>query len=523
MEISKGGKLPQLQNVEDWQVIIDACPRPALVVSPEREILLANKAFETLLGHDKKALRGLFLSEIFEDSPQAQPLPIKAVFKDGDIQRIFIPWMGNHWWVDLIPLKDRSGKVRSLLVSFTNLEKIFENLCSKDYFLDVVLNCKCHGLSAATLKDKFEALNLFAKGVVHDLKNLITVVEGNLALAERSKDPAVKEDFLRKASKAIDKVKEFAENILAHTHISPSQASSDLAKVIEELTDLIFADSQIECVLELPANLWRVRMDQIRLTQLLQNILLNAKEALEGQGLIVIRAENFKGQVSNFLKEKGAYVRLTISDNGPGIPPSHLKRIFDPYFSTKKGGHGLGLAIVYSIVKAYNGHLEVFSREGRGTSFVLYLPADPATETKNIETKSASLCLLVNPKPKVLVVDDEEELRELYEDLLAFLGCEVKTAASAEEALEIFKKELYQGDPFKLVILDLWLPDMRGEDLLEKLKALDSELKIIVASGHHDQQLREKLLEKGAFAFLKKPFDLEELERLIKGASAEAP
>ncbi len=519
--------LPCLKSLEDWQVIIDVCPRPAVVISQKEEILLANEAFGSLLGTDKNSFRGLALSDLFEENfPQTRPLPVKEVFCQGQRQRVSLLWRGSHWWIDLMPLKDREGKVRGLLVSFTNLEQLFELLCFKEGLPEFLWGKDCQSFSTAALKDKFEALSLFAKGIVHDLRNLITILDGNLALALRSKNEAQRERYIHKARQGIAKIKEFAENILAHTRIAPSSEQTNLAQVVEELAELVLADAEIDCVLEIPTNLWQVRIDQVRLVQLLQNILLNAKEAVAGKGVIIIKAENFVARGASSLKD-GPYVRLTITDNGPGIEPERLRRIFDPYFSTKRGGHGLGLAIVYHIIQAYQGHLEVFSTPGKGTSFVLYLPAVPTPsdeeEEKKTEDASASLCLVVKPKLKVLVVDDEQEILTLYQDLLNFLGCNVAVAAHPEEALKLFKEAFYRGEPFELAIIDMILPEKDGFELLEEFRKIDPHLKAVIASGLKDERITEKLRLQEIHGFLKKPFGLTELEEVIKGASLKRP
>ena len=517
--------LPVLSSLEDWQILIDVCPRPSLIVSRDEEIFLANKAFAALFGQGKDIFRGLSLGDVFEECPEIRTiLGVEKVFETGERQRSLIAWRGGHWWIDLIPLKDRANEVRGVLLCFTNLETLIRNISSDEKIYDL-LSERIENISTYNLQQKFDSLSLLVKGVVHDLKNLVNIAEGNLTLLEKAQNGKKKEEYLRKTKKSIQKIKEFSEKLLSCMGVEPCQGESDLAPLLKELLELDFSDTPgIKYVLEVPDNLWKVRIDQLHLTQIVQNILVNAKEALEGKGVVLVRAVNFLSQDDSVLKEK-FYVRLTITDNGPGIPPEILNRIFDPYFSTKKDNYGLGLAIVYSVLKAYNGHLEVFSSPGWGTSFVLYLPAAPKTEEKPFPKGEKPLKAgqkkplgKVLKAPRVLVVEDEDDLREIYQDFLHLLGCETRALCDPEKTLQVFKEAKEKGEPFDFVILDLFLPKINGEELLERIKELDPEARVIIATGLNDPSLEERLREKGAFAILKKPFGVAELAELIKGA-----
>ncbi len=513
----KSETLPCLRDIEDWQVLIDVCPRPALILSSSEEIVLANEAFGELWGERKDSFRGKFLKDLFERKAATLPVfPFQDVISRGKRERVSFPWQGAHWWADLMPLKDKEGRVRGVLVSFTNLHQLAEAICGDPKFS--FLEGK-KGLSGKEIEEKFEAFGLFTRGLVHDLRNLINVIEGNLSLAERVEDFSQKNRFLQKARAGLEKIKEFAERILASTTVTPSYDTCDLVRLIEEEVDLLLANSEVECVLELPANLWQPRIDSFRMTQILQNLLLNAKEALKGKGLITIKAENFYSCGCGNLNE-GPYIRLIISDNGPGIDPSHLSRIFDPYFSTKKEGHGLGLAVVYAILKAHGGHIEVFSSPGNGTTFILYLPAlMTETDATNLQDPDSygSFCFVVKEKAPILVVEDEEELRELYQDVLNFLGRESRAVATLSAAVSEYQKAFYAGKPFELVLSDFYLPDGDGLRLLEELRKIDPEAKVVICTGDTDQSLWENLKKAGVQAILKKPFGLEELAQILGG------
>ena len=519
--------LPVLTSLEDWQIIIDVCPRPALIVSRDEEIFLANKAFAALFGQGRDVFRGLSLGDVFEECPEVRTvLGVKKVFETGERQRSLIAWRGGHWWIDLIPLKDRTNEVRGVLLCFTNLETLIRNI-SSDERIYGLFSERIENISICNLKQKFDSLNLLVKGVVHDLKNLVSIAEGNLILLEKAQNGEKKEEYLQKTKRSIQKIKEFSEKLLNCMGVEPCEGESDLASLLRDLLELVFSDTpEIKYVLEVPDNLWKVRIDQLHLIQIVQNILVNAKEALEGKGVVLVRAVNFISQDDSILKEK-FYVRLTITDNGPGIPLEILDRIFDPYFSTKKDNHGLGLAIVYSVLKAYNGHLEVFSSPGWGTSFVLYLPAALKAEEKPSPKEKEDEVLEEDQKkplgkalkaPRVLVVEDEDDLREIYQDFLQLLGCETRALCDPEKTLQVFKEAKERGEPFDFVILDLFLPKISGEELLERIKELDPEARVIIATGLNDPSLEARLREKGAFAILKKPFGVAELAEMIKGA-----
>ncbi len=518
--------LPCLKDLEDWQIIIDACPRPAVILSPSQEIILANQAFGELLGDNKSVFRGKSLENFFEKQALKPRLPVQKVFSSGQRERISFPWRGCHWWADLMPLRDRKGIVKGVLVSFTNLQLLAETICSEGLF-HLPLPREKESFSGKELEEKFEALGLFTKGVVHDLRNLLGVVEGNFSLALKASNPSQKEEFFKKTKKGLEKLKEFTERLLSYTNVSPSLETCNLAKTLEEETDLLLSDAEIECVLEVPEDLWPARIDCFRTSQILQNLLLNAKEALEGHGIITIKAENFYTDGKGILKE-GPYVRLIISDNGPGIEPQILRRIFDPYFSTKKEGHGLGLALVYTILKAHGGHIEVFSYPGLGTTFVLYLPAlmkdEPSKESNTKKSSAkASFYFVVKSKPRILVVEDEEELQDLYRDLLSFLGSETKVVSTAAEALEAYRQNFYEGQPFDLVIADFNLPDKDAFVLFHELKNINPEASLVLATGMRDPKIEERFKAAGVKAILRKPFGIEELAQILGRPAPASP
>ncbi len=244
---------------------------------------------------------------------------------------------------------------------------------------------------------------------------------------------------------------------------------------------------------------------------------MNAKQAMWEGGLITVRAENTRiGRGRSLPMKSGKYIKISVEDHGTGISKEHAKKVFDPYFTTKQSGSGLGLATAFSIVKNHGGYITVRSELGSGTTFDLYLPASekklPAKEGKEGGQASASL-------GKVLVIDNEKMIREVVGEMLEVIGYEAGFAADGEEAVELYRKTMGSERSFDVVIVDLTVPGgMGGKETIKKLKEIDSKVNAIVSSGYSYDPIVANFEQYGFKGAVTKPYRITDLRDALSKA-----
>ncbi len=482
-----------------------------IVTNREGRIILMNRAAQELTGWAQAFAQGKPLNQALKlcypstDQPEDVLEPVfhfKRVFRPAQ-DFILFNREGRRLQIHLVaaPIKNAAGEIEGAVIVFRDITRY--RLLNQE----------------AYQREKLQALEVMAGGIAHDFNNLLMAIGGHLSLAKiYNKDLEKQARFLSRAEQALIKAQKLTERLLVFAKRGvPAKEVTDIAKIIRETVEFVLTGSNINFDLELPPDLWRVEVDEVQLAQVIQNLVLNAREAMPGGGTLLVKAENFLLTESTHLPLKpGPYVRLTVKDTGCGIPSPLLPKIFDPYFTTKEGGSGLGLSVVYSVISSHNGYIEVRSKEGAGTTFLIYLPAKETVCKAEEGREPQEVIPQVQPeKVKVLILDDEEEVREVLKGMLEFLGYEVETASSAEETIEKYRRAREKGHPFEVVILDFTLPGAQGTQVLATLRKLDPEVKAIITSGYADPLLVKEVEKWGARAFIKKPFRLEELVRTL--------
>jgi CheY-like chemotaxis protein len=291
----------------------------------------------------------------------------------------------------------------------------------------------------------------------------------------------------------------------------PITKSTAVASLLQESVNLALSGSKARSRLTLPEDLWLVEVDEGQVSQVINNLLINADQAMPAGGTITIRAENVIVGDELTLK-KGDYVRIIISDQGIGIPPQYLGRIFDPYFTTKQKGSGLGLATSYSIIRNNAGYITVESETGVGTTFSIYLPATQA------ETQPLKIAVS-EPLPgqgRVLVMDDDEMVRDTLCNMLENLGYEVIGAVDGAEAIRLYQEAQAANRPFTAAIFDLTVPGgMGGKEAVRGLLAMDPHLKAIVSSGYSDDPIMANFRTFGFQGVISKPYSIKDLSKTL--------
>jgi len=366
-------------------------------------------------------------------------------------------------------------------------------------------------------KQKLESIGTLAGGIAHDFNNILTSILGNLSLARMQNDSGSREELnsrLEASEKATMRAKGLTNQLLTFSKGGePVKTVISLNELISESCDFVLHGSNVRCNFHIDDNLFLVEADGGQINQVLNNLVINAAHAMPDGGLINISAENFLINPECELPlTDGNYLLIRVEDQGIGIRDEHLKQIFDPYFTTKHEGHGLGLASAYSIIRKHGGLLTVDSKVGEGAVFNIYLPA-----STQIKAGHAPVEERVHPgKGSILLMDDEKNVRHIGKDILNHLGYEVTTAEDGVQAVELYSKGLQGKSRFDLVILDLTIPGgMGGEKTFEKLRQLDPSVKVVVSSGYSQDPIMANYEQLGFSGVMPKPYKIEDVSRII--------
>lgn len=366
--------------------------------------------------------------------------------------------------------------------------------------------------------DKLEALGILAGGIAHDFNNLLTAVLGNISLA-RLQLPADHDaqKLLAEAERASLRARDLTQQLLTFAKGGePIRELATISDLLHDITRFILRGSSVRPAFSIASDLWPVEADKGQFGQVVQNLVLNARQAMPAGGTLYLTAENVtieppgRGTIP-----PGAYVRITFRDEGIGIPREHLARIFDPYFTTKQEGSGLGMAVVHSIVRRHGGYITVDSVLGKGTTFTIYLPAQPE---KRILREALRPVPVVSEKyaGRILIMDDEAMVRELLRRYLSHLGFECEEAEDGRQMLERYQEARQAGRPFDLVIMDLTIPGgMGGKDAIVRLRRLDPRARAVVISGYSNDPIMARYAEHGFDGVVAKPFNLENLKAVL--------
>jgi PAS domain S-box-containing protein len=369
---------------------------------------------------------------------------------------------------------------------------------------------------------KLESLGVLAGGIAHDFNNILTGIVGNVFLMKKAApatDNAIAER-LGVIDSAVTRAKGLTQKLLTFSSGgAPVKVAVDLAKAATETARLVFSGSRVTFGVDAQNGLWTVEADEGQIDQVFQNICANALQAMPEGGRLNIRLEN-RLDAGELPLPAGRYVKITLADNGPGIPNEHIPRIFDPFFTTKAGGNGLGLSICFSIIKKHSGFMKADSSAMGGAAFSIYLPAMQTTGAK--ETEASAPRQRLDAPRRILVMDDEEMVRDTALAILTELGYKVVLAPGGREALELYNEAMKAGTPFDLVIMDLTVQDgMGGNEAIGKLLSLDPEATAIVSSGYCNSPIMSDYKKYGFKGVLQKPYDVDEFSAVVKKALGE--
>ncbi|MBF0502469.1 MAG: PAS domain S-box protein [Candidatus Riflebacteria bacterium] len=469
------------------------------VTAIESRVIQASENFSQMIGLRGSQIAGKTMEELFPAEFAAKiSADDWAVVSRGEMVELDEELNGKYYTTMKFPIVQGG---RTLLAGYT---------------IDITDRKRLEEQSLRA--QKLESIGTLAGGIAHDFNNLLQGVFGYISLAKMTIGNKEKcTDSLEQAEKALHQTINLTNQLLTFSKGGkPFKKRIDLRTVIENSAKFMLSGSRTDFRPTIPEDLWQAEADAGQIGQVIQNIVLNADQAMPVGGTISITAANISEGNTSLPPglQRGNYIAVSIQDTGIGIPEQYLTKIFDPYFTTKERGNGLGLATSYSIIKNHGGMIDVISKSGVGSTFMIYLPAIAGQPRKEVtETRPQ---LSQSRKSKVLVMDDEAAIRDMSSELLSMLGHDVEVARNGQEALEKYKHAIDMGTLFDIVILDLTIRGgMGGVETVQQLLKIDPQVKAIVSSGYTDDAALANYISQGFKACLNKPYDIDALKDVL--------
>jgi PAS domain S-box-containing protein len=483
--------------------ILDTVDQAFVVIDRDYRIVLANSAYGGQSSMPVEDLIGRHCYEISHQSTKpcyeaGEECAVRHSFEKGEPHTCVHKHYtrdGGILYVETksYPLKDTAGEVVSAI-------EVINNITDKHLLEEQILRTQ-----------KLEAVGLLAGGIAHDFNNLLMGIFGGISMAKTFSDKNGNPyRMLEEAEKALDQARNLTKQLLTFSKGGePVKSVLYLPSVIHSSVKFALSGSTVNYVFSMDDDLWLVEADEGQMKQVMHNLVINAGEAMPEGGTVRIEAGNVVVDGKGGLPVRpGKYVRMVIADTGTGISDAHISRIFDPYFTTKQRGSGLGLTTSYSIIKKHGGIIDVKSELGAGTTFFIYIPA---SEEKTLPEKAHEKRSFAG-KGRILLMDDEEVVRTVAGYMLTILGYEVDFAEIGEKAVEKYSEAMKTDNPFKAVILDLTVRGgMGGRDTLMSLYKEDPEVRAVVSSGYSEDSILSNYKRYGFKAVLSKPYDIDEL------------
>jgi PAS domain S-box-containing protein len=485
-----------------------------ITTNTERKIVLLNKTAEMITGWSQEKAYGQPVDAIIhltnERSGGVFEHPVHKVLRTKTIAE-----MTNHVLLltqsdskriitdNAAPIRDKDGQLIGVVMVF---REITDQLKMENEILK---------------SRKIESIGILAGGIAHDFNNILSAILGNISLAKMKLDAKNIEkalELLLRAERASERAKDLTQQLLTFSKGgAPVKKTANIGDLLKDSANFSAAGSNVRCDFLIPDDLWHVDIDAGQMSQVINNLVINARQAMPDGGTITIKAENLVVMASSreyaVNLKSGNFIKILIRDHGIGIPEENIQKIFDPYFTTKKTGNGLGLATSYSIIKNHDGAITLESKLGTGTTFYIYLPASRS----EVQPKPIAIAKPIYANGKILVMDDEEVIREMAAAMLTDLGYDAHTAKDGAETIAMYEQSLNDGMPYDAVIMDLTIPaGMGGKETVKKLIELDPYVRTIVSSGYSNDPVMADHKKYGFISVLPKPYQLNDLARLLE-------
>jgi len=484
-----------------FEVILESMSEGILEITPEARITYANAAALSVTGKAEETLLASDFIELFcerdramiKDNLRKALHPPQPIFGDSTLKLD-----EKEVSINLIPIREEGDWIIVILQDLTERKRIEAQLQQAQ---------------------KMEAIGTLAGGIAHDFNNLLMAIQGNASLMLLDIDPENPHfERLMSIEKQVQSATRLTSQLLGYARKGSYEVKPlDLNLQVEETSSTFWRTrKEITIHKDLAQDLFSVEADEGQIEQVLLNMYVNAADAMPGGGELFLKTRNVEHTDMRgglYEPRPGHYVLLTIEDRGIGMDRNTMERIFDPFFTTKEMGRGtgLGLASVYGIIKGHGGYIDVDSKKGFGTTFMIYLPASG----KRVRKERRSEARIYRGSETVLLVDDEAIVLQVGREMLEVLGYRVITARSGTEAIKILRKDGQTPYP-DLVILDLVMPKMGGGEVFDRIREIDPCIKILLSSGYSVNGEAAEILERGCDGFIQKPFKLKDLSGSIR-------
>jgi PAS domain S-box-containing protein len=507
-----------------YRRLVEEMSEGATVLTTDGDVVYSNRCFVQLVGLRMERVVGGPLHQFFseKDRPALQALLEKVLRDNNAISK------------QEFTLKTPRGKSVPVYLSATCLAADgITTICL--IMTDLTEQKRAQEMAAASMKrleeeqlkaNKLESLGILAGGLAHDLNNSLTAVLSNISLAKR----AVRSDAetvrrLGEAEMACLQARDVTQQLLTFSRGgAPVKEIASIVQLLQDWASFALSGSNVHYKIAAAPGVHPVEIDKGQMSRVINNLLINAQQAMPEGGTVSIHATNVTidphSHEPALPLDEGDYVRIDIQDRGMGIPESHMARIFDPYFTTKQKGSGLGLSIAYSVVKSHNGYISVDSQIGTGTTFHIYLPASSKALSQSPTREEP----LASGKLRVLVMEDQEAIREVIRLILEEPDeHDVEFAGDGQQAIELYQEAMKEGLPFDVVLMDLTIPGrMGGKEAIAKLLEIDPNARAIIVSGYSNDPVMSRYRDYGFKGVIRKPFEIDEFLDTLQAVVAAA-
>lgn len=500
----------------ELEKMLESIGEGVIAVRSDLTVVFANRAAAAICGFDPVAVLGMRVTDIFRlinaEKRNPAPNPAEKAIQTGQTvglehNSVIVSPSGEDKYLSAscAPIFGENGAPAGAILAFRDISdrKRMENELLK--------------------VSKLESLGVLAGGIAHDFNNLLTGITGNISYARFIiPDDSPAQDALNAAEETAFRAKDLTARFRTFSQGgAPVKKIVFLSETLRPCVEFVLRATKISRSYVIQPGLWPAEIDEGQISQMIADIVINASQAMPDGGALEVRASNEDAQNGNPMNlPPGRYVKISFRDEGHGIPPENLSRIFDPYFSTRRTGAGLGLTASYSIARKHGGIITVESVPQKGSTFSVYLPAARAAGggTRGGARSGGAR------GGRILVMDDESIVREVTANLLRHLGYEVLAVKNGSEAIEACREAGRESRPFDALILDLFVPgDLGGPEVVKKLRDAGETVKAIAASGFSNETVMSKYENYGFSAVVSKPYKIKELDELLQRVIGKQP
>ncbi|MGR3319370.1 MAG: PAS domain-containing hybrid sensor histidine kinase/response regulator [Candidatus Anammoxibacter sp.] len=479
-----------------------------------QKIIIFNKGAERVFGYTADEIRGKTIETLIPERFRTNHKKNVEDFGRSETESVRL----NDRQYDLFGRK-KNGDEFPAEISISKFEEDGKMIFTAVVH-DITLRRKME--EEAFKAQKLESVGILAGGIAHDFNNILTAILGNTNLADiliKTGDRDKATEALSNIERASVRARDLTQQLLTFSKGgTPVKNTVSITGIIKESSGFALKGSNVKCEFSITEDLWPVEVDEGQINQVINNIVINAEQVMPHGGTLKIDAKNVTKvdkELVTALKNR-KHIKISITDQGSGIKKEHLPNIFDPYFTTKQTGSGLGLASSYSIIKKHGGIITVESEPGVGSTFHIYLPASTKTVKKEEETLDLPIAAIAG-SGKILIMDDNDAIRDMGSETLGFIGYEVECAEDGDKAIDMYKKAMDSGNPFDVVIMDLTIPGgMGGKEAIKELHKIDAKAKAIVFSGYSNDPIMSAYEQFGFKGVIGKPFELKAMNEVLK-------